>query len=441
MSSPPPAPDAVAWLDVTAGVSGDMLLGAFVDAGADLAEIQRHVDSAIPDTVHLVRSEVIRAGFLATKVDVHLLVEDQPHRSWAEIRERLTGGAVHPDVGELAGRVFGRLADVEGRVHGVPVDAVHFHEVGAWDSIADVVGVCAGMVQLGVVELVVSSIALGSGTVRTAHGQLPVPVPAVLGLVPGWTVHEGGAGELATPTGVAVLVTLASRQGSMPPMRVGGQGVGAGTRDPAGRPNVVRLVVGTPAELPVDAALRTPSEGELPVMEGVPEPTDGSLQLTEMVLLEANVDDLDPRVWPTVLAALLEAGAADAWLVPIVMKKGRPAHTLCVLVPLHSAQALRDAALALTSTLGVRELPVRRWALARGWADVFVDGVAVAVKVAHRDGVIVHATAEFDDVAAAAEQLGRPVRDVLEAASAAAVGLGLVQSAPAPDGLLRSTAR
>jgi len=421
VSPPPPEPDVVAWLDVTAGVSGDMLLGAFVDVGVDLAQIQHHVDAVIPDTVQLVQSEVLRAGARATKVDVHLLAPDQPHRSWAEIRDRLAAGAVDPEVGGLALRVFEKLARVEGRVHGVPVDDVHFHEVGAWDSVADVVGACAGMVELGIVELVVSSLALGSGAVRTAHGQLPVPVPAVLDLVAGWTVREGGHGELATPTGVAVVVSLASRQGPMPSMRVTGHGVGAGTRDPSGRPNVVRLVLGTTAR-PSGSVAEDP-------------PTEDSLQLSTMVLLEANVDDLDPRVWPTVLDTLLEAGAADAWLVPTLMKKGRPAHTLSVLVGPDFAKALRDLVLDLTSTLGVRELPVRRWALARGWVDVLVDGVSVGVKVAHRGGVIAHATPEFEDVASAARQLGRPVRDVLEAAVAAGVGVGLVQGAPVPGAL------
>jgi len=421
--------DVVAWLDVTAGVSGDMLLGALVDAGADLAQIQRHVDAVIPRAVRLVRSEVLRAGVRATKVDVHLLAPDQPHRPWAEIRDRLAAGAVDPEVGRLALRVFGRLAEVEARVHGVPPDEVHFHEVGAWDSVADVVGACAGMVELGIVELVVSSLALGSGAVRTADGQLPVPVPAVLGLVSGWTVHEGGRGELATPTGVAVVVSLASRQGSMPTMRVTGHGVGAGTRDPADRPNVVRLVLGTAARPDGPAG---PGGGAGPAAE---DPTEDLLQLSAMVLLEANVDDLDPRVWPIVLDTLLEAGAADAWLVPILMKKGRPAHTLSVLVGGESAQALRDLVLDCTSTIGVRELPVRRWALGRGWVDVLVDGMPVGVKVAHRGGVIAHATPEFADVALAAQRLGRPVRDVLEAAVGAGVRDGLVQGAPLPGAL------
>lgn len=398
---------ARAWLDVTAGVSGDMLLGAFVDAGAPLAVVQRHVDAVVPGVVRLERSEVLRAGMRATKVDVRLLADEQPQRRWADIRARLTGADLPAAVRDRALAVFGRLAAVEGRIHGVSPDDVHFHEVGAWDSIADVVGVCAAVAELGVTEIVASPVALGSGRARTAHGELPVPVPAVLALVEGWAVTAGlGQGELATPTGVALVVELASGQGAIPDMTVSGHGIGAGTRDPAGHANVVRLVLGA---------------------DGDPEQA--------MTVLEANIDDLDPRLWPTVLDALLAAGAADAWLVPILMKKGRPAHVLSVLTRPGNVPALRDLVFALTSTIGLRATAVGRWALDRGWTDVAVAGQRVAVKVAHRGDVITHAAPEFEDVRAAATALGRPAREVLEAAVAAAVAAGLVDGAAVPGDL------
>jgi uncharacterized protein (TIGR00299 family) protein len=393
-----------------------MLLGAFVDAGADLAALQRHVDSVLPGVVRLERAQVLRAGMRATKVDVRLLArDDQPHRSWADVRARLLDPGVDPRVRDRSVAVFARLAEAEGRVHGVAPEDVHFHEVGAWDSIADVVGVCAAVAELGITGIVASTIALGSGRVRTAHGVLPVPVPAVLDLVGGWVVAAGGEGELATPTGAALVVGLASGQGPLPAMRVSGHGVGAGTRDPEGRANVVRLVLGR-------------ATGR----------ADG-LQERVMVVLETTVDDLDPRLWPTVLSALLGAGAADAWLAPVLMKKGRPAHVLSVLCAPDAAGALRDRILELTSTIGVRETAVTRWALARGWVDVVIDGEAVAVKVAHRDGAIVHVTPEFEQVAALAERLGRPARDVLDAAVAAGVAAGLVGGAAVPAAL-RGTA-
>ncbi len=403
----------VGWLDLSAGVAGDMLLGAVVGAGAELGAIQSLVDLVLPGTVRLETHRVDRAGLQATKVDVVPLRDDHHHRPWATIRDLLvTAPPALPDpVRRAALRVFERLATVEGEVHGVPTDDVELHEVGSWDSIADIVGVCAGLHLLGVTDLVAGPVAVGSGSVRAAHGTLPVPVPAVLGLLEGWTAQAGGGvGELATPTGVALVTTLAREEPGMPRMRVERSAAGAGTRDTPGRPNVVRLVLGRPAE---------------PL-------ADGS---TEMVVLEANVDDLDPRVWPTVLAALLQAGAADAWLVPIAMKKGRPAHTLCVLGDPHLAAVLREQVLDLTSTLGVRQSTVQRWALERGWADVDVDGTTVAVKVAHQEGVVVHATPEFDAVVGAATALGRPVRDVLAAAGARAAAAGLERGRPTPSHL------
>jgi hypothetical protein len=403
-----PGSGVVAWLDVTAGVAGDMLLGALVDAGADLAEVQRMVDLVLPATVRLEATSVLRAGLRAVKVEVRSVVEDHPHRRWAEIRARIETAGLPQPVAERADAVFRRLAEVEASAHRVPLEEVEFHEVGSWDSVADVVGTCAALHLLGVEDVVATRIALGSGTVRAAHGVLPVPVPAALGLVDGWSVEGGGDGELATPTGVALVTTYASTQGPLPVMEVVGSGVGAGTRDPADRPNVVRVVLGRPPTgAAPDAARR-------------------------MVVIEANVDDLDPRVWPTVLTALLEAGAADAWLTPILMKKGRPAHTLSVLGDADEAPALRDRVFALTSTIGVRQSAVARWALDRGWVEVEIDGATVPVKVAHRDGAVVHVTPEFDDVVRLAAERSQPVRDVLAAAVTAAEAAGLTPGADVP---------
>ena len=402
-----PGTGAVAWLDVTAGVAGDMLLGALVDAGADLVAVQDAVDRVLPRSTRLTATAVQRAGLRAVKLDVASAREEHPHRAWREIRDRIASGGLPPRMADRATVVFRRLAEVEARVHGMPVDEVEFHEVGAWDSVADVVGTCAALELLDVDEVVATTVAVGSGAVRTAHGTLPVPVPAVLGLVDGWSVTAGGEGELATPTGVALVTTLATSQGALPSLDVAASGVGAGTRDTPGRPNVVRVVVGH-------------RSGVMPVSR-------------PMVVLEANVDDLDPRVWPTVLAALLEAGAADAWLTPILMKKGRPAHTLSVLAAPGDAAALRERVLMLTSTFGVRQTPVDRWALGRGWIEVTVEGHSVAVKVGHRDGVIVHATPEFESAAHVAAVLGRPVGEILSAASAIAHAQGLSRGEVVPD--------
>jgi pyridinium-3,5-bisthiocarboxylic acid mononucleotide nickel chelatase len=393
--------ERVAWLDVTAGVAGDMLLGALVDAGADLGAVQRLVDLVLPDTVRLDAAQVRRAGLRAVQVKVTTVREDHPHRPWREIRDRIAAAGLPGPVAESASAVFRRLAEVEATTHGEPVDEVEFHEVGAWDSIADVIGTCGALQLLGVDDVVATTLALGSGAVRTAHGVLPVPVPAVLGLVDGWWVEAGGEGELGTPTGVALVTTLATSQGDLPVLEVLATGVGAGSRDAADRPNVVRVVLGW------RAAAR------------------GGTVAEPMTVLEANVDDLDPRVWPTVLAALLDAGAADAWLTPILMKKGRPAHTISVLSASADVEELREEIFRLTSTIGVREAVVYRRALERGWVDVLVEGQPVAVKVAHRAGVVVRATPEFDDVARVAAKVDRPVQDVLAAAVADTERAGL----------------
>lgn len=398
-----------AWIDASAGVAGDMLLGALVDVGADLRAVQAAVDAVVPDAVRLSTTTVTRAGLRARRMHVDPLAVDAPRRTWAAIRDMLARAPLAERIRHRATAVFARLADAEAHVHGVDAHDVHFHEVGALDSIADVVGVCAALEDLGVQTVTAGEVAVGSGRVRTAHGELPVPVPAVARLSEGWQVRSGGAGELATPTGMATIRALASRCEDMPPMRVNATGVGAGHRDTPGRANVVRVILG--ATTP-DAA--------------------SEVRVEHLVQLEANVDDLDPRLWPEILAGLLRCGALDAWLVPILMKKGRPAHTLCVLCHPDRAAVLRERVLRDTTTLGVREGPLRRYALARAFVDVDVAGGTVAVKVGHAGGAVVRVMPEFDDVAELARRLDRPEAQVLQEATAAAAAAGLVVGAPLP---------
>jgi pyridinium-3,5-bisthiocarboxylic acid mononucleotide nickel chelatase len=217
-----------AWVDASGGVSGDMLLGALTDAGADLTAIRQAVDGVIPGAVRLAATTVTRAGLRAAKIDVEPLVADPKHRTWRDVRELLAGAALPRRVRDRAAAVFARLAEAEALVHGLSVEDVHFHEVGALDSIADVVGVCAALEDLGIATLTASEVALGSGRVRSAHGELPVPVPAVAQLARGWRVRAGGEGELATPTGMAMIRALASSCADLPAMTVDEVGVGAG---------------------------------------------------------------------------------------------------------------------------------------------------------------------------------------------------------------------
>lgn len=398
-----------AWVDATAGVAGDMLLAALVDAGAPLATVLTAVNAVAPEPIEMASAQVQRGGLRATKVDVRPVPEEQAHRGWREIQGLLEHADLSVQVRDRAQRVFLRLAEAEARVHGIQASDVQFHEAGGWDSIADVVGVCAALDCLGVASMSCSAVALGSGRVRVAHGELPVPVPAVLELSSGWRVFSGGEGELATPTGMALLTALSGESCDLPAMSVRRVGVGAGTRDVPGHPNVVRVVLGDRTDLPAEP--------------------DGS---QVMSVLETNIDDMDPRLWPTVLASLLDAGAADAWLVPIVMKKGRPAHTLAVLTSAGNRDLLRGLIFELTSTIGVREVPVSRVALGRTWVPVLVAGDRVRIKVAHRGGEVVHATPEFDDAAEIAAARSIPVRRVLEEAIAAAQREGLVPGSRVP---------
>jgi hypothetical protein len=276
----------------------------------------------------------------------------------------------------------------------VEPDEVHFHEVGALDAIADIVGVAAASVALELDRIVVSTIALGGGRqVRGQHGGIPVPGPAVLALLSEAEAPVvGGTApyEMTTPTGAALLASLADDFGPLPPMRIQQTGVGAGGRDPAEVPNIVRVIVG----------------------EGLERPA------TELVY-ETNVDDLDPRIWPQVLARLMEAGAADAWLTPILMKKGRPAHTLSVLVGGANAEEVRSVILSETSAIGLRESQVRKHAADREFASVEVEGQRIHVKIARYGGQVVNVQPEYDDVAAAAAILKKPIKSVLAKAIAA----------------------
>jgi hypothetical protein len=374
-----------------------MLLAALVDAGVPVAAMQQAIDLVAPEQVHLRVDDVRRAGLRAARVSVDT-ADSKTRRTWAQIQELLDGSQLASDVSQRARAVFERIADAEGRVHGIEPDDVHFHEVGALDAIADIVGVVAGFDALGLTELTVSPVALGSGAVATEHGLLPVPPPAVVELLIGAPTHGGAADvELTTPTGAALLTTFATGWGSQPPMTVHRQGVGAGRRDIPARANVVRLLVGEP------------------------QAADSST-----LLLEANVDDMDPRLWPPVLVRLIEAGASDAWLTPIVMKKGRLAHTLSVLVDGSAAAGVRQAVFTETTTIGLRETVVNKHALDRVERSVEVDGRRVRVKTSTLDGVLVNAQPEYDDVVAAATAAGRPVKAVLAEATAAARAAGLV---------------
>ncbi|TCO61120.1 nickel pincer cofactor biosynthesis protein LarC [Actinocrispum wychmicini] len=396
---------ALLWLDVSAGVAGDMMLAALLDLGVELEPVQAAVDAVLPGAVRLGTEEVGRAGLRARRLRVETLEASAPRRTWADLRRALATAALPEPARDRALRAFERLARAEAVVHGCPVEKVHFHEVGAADSVADVVGVCAALDTLTVERVVAGRLALGSGRLHGEHGDLPVPAPAVLELVRGRPVFAGGEGELATPTGAALLAAL-TEPGELPDMVIDRVGIGAGTRDVPGRANVVRAVLGTTSA--------------------------SSVSVEDELVIECNVDDLDPRVWPTVLDDLLTAGAKDAWLVPILMKKGRPGHTLTVLCAASAAGALRQRIFALTTTIGVRETRATKRALPRAVITVTVAEVEVRLKVAHDGGRVLNAMPEFDDVVSLAQSRRLPVATVLGEAHAAAAAAGIVTGATWP---------
>jgi uncharacterized protein (TIGR00299 family) protein len=396
-----PMNDGVLWVDASSGASGDMLLGALLSAGVPLHVLQDAVDAVSPEPATLRVETVSRGGFAATRCHVDV-TDSVQHRTWRDIRSLLLesppGSGFGEPVRDLALRVFERLAVAEAAVHGGEAMDVHFHEVGALDAIADVVGACAGLVHLGATQVMVSPVAVGSGFVRGSHGLLPVPPPAVAELLRGVPSYAGPEGapamELCTPTGAALLTTFATGWGPQPPMVTAEVGVGAGGRDPEGHANVLRLLVGVPVVA-----------------------DDGA---DDLLVLETNVDDLDPRVWPEVISAVLAAGALDAWLTPIVMKKGRPAHMLSALCRPDAVGEVQAAVFATTSTIGMRIVPVGKAALERVASSVEVLGGTVGVKLAVSGGRVVNVSVEFEDVAALARELGLPVKEALRAATAAA---------------------
>ncbi|MBV9950480.1 MAG: nickel pincer cofactor biosynthesis protein LarC [Acidimicrobiia bacterium] len=387
----------VAWFHCFAGIAGDMALGALVDAGADLAEVEKLCRTLPVEGWSLEAEPVLRGGVAATKVHVHLPAADPGGhgRTWAAIREMLTEAPLPPRVRARATAVFETLATAEGALHRTDPDAVHFHEVGAIDAIVDVVGTCAALEVLGIDEVRASTMTVGEGTVRAAHGVLPNPSPAVVRILAAAGAPVRGLAspvEHTTPTGAALMAALATGFGPMPPLALRATGFGAGGADPDGHVNATQVVIGTA----VDPAWGTPGSGQ------------------PVVVVETNVDDITGEALADAVAALLDAGAHDAWITATVMKKGRPAHTVSALADPSRADAVARALRAATGSMGVRASTVERWPAARDIRSVDVDGHEVRVKRS-ADRV----KAEHDDVLAAARASGRTAQDIAREAEAA----------------------
>jgi len=374
-----------AYFDAFSGISGDMLVGALADAGADTAAITTALASLeINATVTF--EKVKRGGVAATKFRVHA-EETKKHRHLSHIEKLIAGAKMAEPARKNAIAIFRRLGEAEASVHGVAIEKVHFHEVGAADSIADIVGTAVALDLLEVETVVCSPINVGSGTVKTEHGMLPVPAPATARLLEGAPVYARGPEiELATPTGAAVAATLAQRFGPIPPMKVLRSGFGAGDRDFPDHANVLRVIIGEPAD--ADEALA-------------------------VCVIEANIDDLNPQVLAYASDRLMEFGALDVSLEPIVMKKGRPGNLLRVVCKPEHREALVQLVFAETSTLGVRIHSAERRVQARSFHEVETPYGKVRIKTSTEGSY----APEYEDCRALAEKTGIALKHIIAEAN------------------------
>lgn len=390
------------YFDCFAGISGDMTLGALVDAGADARELTERLALLGVDGYEISFEKVDRSGIGATRALVKLTKGETKHRHLSHIEKIIDDSRLNDSVKERALKIFRRLGEAEARVHDVPVERIHFHEVGAVDAIVDVVGACIGFELLRVERFAASALHVGSGTVEMAHGRFPVPPPAVAELLKGAPVYSTDiVGELVTPTGAAIVAAVCEEFGTLPRMRIEATGYGAGGREYKNFPNVLRVLVG-----------ESDKAGETPA--GVSRQGE-----EELLMVETNVDDVSPQVLGHLLERALERGALDCFFTHVQMKKNRPGVLVSILCRPSDGEAMRGLLFAETPTLGVRSYAVTRRALEREAVTVETEFGTIGVKVARKEGRTVGATPEYEDCRAAALAHNVPLRVVQEAALAA----------------------
>jgi pyridinium-3,5-bisthiocarboxylic acid mononucleotide nickel chelatase len=373
----------VAYLDCVGGLAGDMLLAALLDAGAEL-ETLRGVPGALGvEGVEIDVERVERQGIGALHIHIEAR-DDHDHRHYRDIRELVETAELPERARTRSLDAFRRLAAVEGGIHGIAPDDVHFHELGSLDTLVDVCGAFVLLDELGVERVASSPLPFARGFVEAAHGVLPLPAPATLGLLEGAAlVGVETEAELVTPTGAAIAATVVDEWGALPALTLERVGYGAGTKDLADRPNVVRVVLGTE-----------------------------SRARTRVVVLETNLDDLSPELVPDAMERCYEAGALDVWTVQVGMKKGRPGFVLSAIARPDAEAAVVRALLEETSALGVRVSRLDRYELDREERVVEIAGAAVRIKVGVLDGRVVNVAPEHDDCAAVAKASGRSVKSV-----------------------------
>ncbi|MFT5367130.1 MAG: hypothetical protein ACI8V2_002088 [Candidatus Latescibacterota bacterium] len=377
----------IAYFDCFAGISGDMTLGALVDAGLSFDLLKAELDKLKVPEFTISQRRVEKHGIAGTKIDVDAQ-EGHVHRHLIDVLYIINTSSISDTAKEKARKVFQKLAEAEAKVHGTSINEVHFHEVGAVDAIVDVVGVVVGLELLGIEAIYASKFRFGSGRTRGAHGAMPIPVPAVVEMTKGFPAERTDIPlELVTPTGAAILTALASGIGEQIHFKTETIGYGAGTRDVEQVPNLLRVEIG---ELITDQNTDSP------------------------ILLETNIDDMTPEIYGYIIDRLLEAGARDAFLTPVIMKKGRPGIQLTVLSDPHKETELTNLIFSETTTLGIRRIPVQRHMLKRRADTIETAFGPIRVKIADINGKA-RITPEYDDCARIAREKGVPILDVYKA--------------------------
>jgi pyridinium-3,5-bisthiocarboxylic acid mononucleotide nickel chelatase len=399
------------YLDCFAGASGDMLVGAMLDCGLDFELLRSELLKLGVEGYELSLRRVDRSGISAAKFDVHLTGEPHSHghhhnhehshghrrqshhRSLSEIKRIISSSNLGELVKGRAQAIFQRIGEAEAKIHNVPIETVHFHEVGAIDSIVDVVGACVAFDALKIGRIISSPLHVGSGTFQCAHGTYPVPGPATAELLKGVPIYSKDVeGELVTPTGAAIISTLAESYGPMPMMKIENVGYGAGTRDYSKFPNALRAIIGEMEE-------------------------DADITPTSITVIEANIDDLNAQVFGYLMEKALAAGALDIFYTPAQMKKNRPGVLLTLLCSPADRERMCDLIFRETTTLGVRYRNERREILTREFVTVETEYGPIRVKVSRaRDGRVMNAAPEFEDCRIAAEKSGVGLRDAQTAA-------------------------
>lgn len=384
----------IAHFHCASGVSGDMCLGALVDAGASLTALRREIKKLRLRGYTISATEVMRAGLRATKVHVRLTraakgAAPEDARKLRHVRAMIKASTLAPDIKQKSLAVFQRIFEAEARVHGSTPGKVHLHELGAVDAMVDILGTVICLDLLAIERVTCSPINLGSGTVETSHGSLPVPAPATAELLAGAPVYCEGQGELATPTGAALMTTLASEYSEMPPMRLLCTGTGAGGMDTAGRPNILRTMIGQ---------------------------QDQGAASDTVTVIETNIDDMNPEIYGHVMELLFETGALDVWLTPVIMKKSRPGTVLSVMCDEAVAPALSEIILTETTTLGLRLHTASRTALMRQSRKVQTPYGPIRLKDAYVGGQLARTSVEYEDAHAAARRHKVPLREVMHSA-------------------------